>query len=294
MNLDYYRNQSNIERGNVVISIGNHTKDISPHNHQYTELTVVLEGTAVHEVEGCEFPVSQGSVHTVPPEMIHRYSHVQNLQLCDFVISVPTLLQYNSAFGLIPGFHEFFFQSGTKPELHRFNQFHIKSKEDFNFIRELCCRIFNECHSRPAGFEVVSSNYFNGLLSCLLRLFPGASTPTGSYRLHNAIKYMNEHYTEKISVKYLSELTNLSERQFYRLFQATYDFTPTQYIIQLRLAHASRLLTATELPLSVIAIQSGFPDPAIFSRQFSQHYHVTPRKFRQQARADSHGAVHTT
>lgn len=283
MNISYDLNQSNLQKNKIVINIDTHKRDtILHHNHMYTELTVVLGGSAIHEVEGYPFAIKQGDVYVVPPEMNHRYLEVQELYLCDILISIPTFLQYNSTFDLLPSFHELFLHSGSNPKLHHFNQFHIESEEDFNFINELCHRTLKEYDSKPMGYEIIFSNYFTALLSCLLRTFP-VSSKMSNFRLHNAIEYIHAHYTEKISVKILSEQCSLSERQFYRLFKTIYGLPPTQYIIQMRIAHASHLLTTTQLPLSTIAIQSGFPDQSLFSKQFSEYYHITPRKFRQKS-----------
>ena len=280
MNISYYIKKSNLDENEIVINIGTHEKAVSLHNHSHTELTIVLGGSAIHEIEGHPFSISQGDVYVVPPESNHRYTDVHDLTLCDILISVPTFLKYNSIFDLLPSFHELFLQFGTSPE---FNRFHIEDESDFQFVRELCYRVLNEYHQKPPGYKIVSSHYFAALLSCLLRSFP-TSTKINDFRLHTAIEYISIHYIEKISIRDLSRLSSLSERQFYRLFKSIYGLSPVQYIKQLRISHAAQLLITTDLSLSRIAIQSGFPDQSLFSKQFSEYYHMSPREFRQSSR----------
>jgi transcriptional regulator GlxA family with amidase domain len=58
--------------------------------------------------------------------------------------------------------------------------------------------------------------------------------------------------------------------------------TPQSYLIELRISRARSLLAESKLDVNVVAAQTGFDDPAYFSRTFTSRVGVSPRAFRQQ------------
>jgi AraC-like DNA-binding protein len=69
--------------------------------------------------------------------------------------------------------------------------------------------------------------------------------------------------------------------------------TPHEYILELRVSRAQRLLADTDLDIGVIAARVGYSDPAYFSRLFSRRVGVSPKMFRvQQARSRFSEKIH--
>jgi transcriptional regulator GlxA family with amidase domain len=66
-----------------------------------------------------------------------------------------------------------------------------------------------------------------------------------------------------------------------KFFKKATGMTFVKYLTHLRVAHAHRLLTTTDLPISEIAVSAGFCDQSYFDRRFRQHYGETPRKVRE-------------
>ena len=56
--------------------------------------------------------------------------------------------------------------------------------------------------------------------------------------------------------------------------------SPSQYVLALRLQEARRLLTTTDLPLSAIALNTGFFDQSHFTKRFQKMTGMTPTRFR--------------
>ena len=54
------------------------------------------------------------------------------------------------------------------------------------------------------------------------------------------------------------------------------------YLLQLRLEKSCEKLVQTNLSIQEIASQVGFTNLSNFNRQFKQHYHLTPRQYRNQ------------
>jgi len=80
----------------------------------------------------------------------------------------------------------------------------------------------------------------------------------------------------KLTVELLAHEVGLSPAHFARAFKETLGRPPHQYLLQLRLARARRLLETTAATLSDIAQRTGFADQAHFTRLFKRLFGRTP------------------
>jgi AraC family transcriptional regulator len=95
-----------------------------------------------------------------------------------------------------------------------------------------------------------------------------------------AIEYMQAHLNREISLAELSQVVHISPSQLGRLFKRATSLTPHQYLIRLRVGQASELLRSGRLPISEVALQSGFNDQSHLNRHFKRIYGVTPKTIR--------------
>ncbi len=95
-----------------------------------------------------------------------------------------------------------------------------------------------------------------------------------------AVAYINEHYYEEINVEDLAVLCNVSAVYLTRLFRQGLHRAPHEYLQQIRLNNAARLLTDTRDSVDSIAEQCGFSGSTHFIRMFKKRYKTTPLQFR--------------
>ena len=94
------------------------------------------------------------------------------------------------------------------------------------------------------------------------------------------ISYIQENFTDKISLKEFGVQFHLSEKYVSRYFKEHFHITLSQYVNHLRLEHARQLLQETQLPVTEVALQSGYPNVSYFIRSFKKMYGVSPLKYR--------------
>lgn len=94
-------------------------------------------------------------------------------------------------------------------------------------------------------------------------------------RIEPAVKYIEQNYTENISLKELSELCNLSPNHFHCIFTRTLHITPANYATQLRMNRALTLISQ-RLSIKEISYELGYCNNAHFSRTFKQYYGFPP------------------
>jgi len=98
--------------------------------------------------------------------------------------------------------------------------------------------------------------------------------------LGEVIAHIDEHYMHQVRIVDLARMANLSVSQFERKFRSTFQLTPSQHIMQVRLKAACKLLSTTNRSVSAVALDCGFFDHSHFSRNFRQSLGMTPRQYR--------------
>lgn len=99
--------------------------------------------------------------------------------------------------------------------------------------------------------------------------------------------YFAEHHTEAINVEQLARDLGVAYSHFRREFKEQTGFSPWNYVVQLRLSRARRLLASSDATLDDIAARLGFSSAFHLSTAFKQAYGLPPKRWRDQL----HGAV---
>lgn len=108
-----------------------------------------------------------------------------------------------------------------------------------------------------------------------LQLSPEAPGPVSA-----AMRHIESHLTETLSVPAIAREVGLSHNQLTRQFRAATGRTVVSYIRGRRLAHAHHLLTASTLPISSIAARVGIPDLQAFNKSCHLELGASPREVR--------------
>jgi AraC family transcriptional regulator len=92
--------------------------------------------------------------------------------------------------------------------------------------------------------------------------------------------YIEEHFSEEISLTTLAGLVRLSPHHFCRAFRQSLGRSPCRYHGMRRLEQAKRLLASPNLTISDVALQSGFNETSTFTAAFRRATGVPPTTFR--------------
>lgn len=94
------------------------------------------------------------------------------------------------------------------------------------------------------------------------------------------LDHMKQHLDEPISLQELADLVGLSRFHFCTSFRRATGKTPHQWLIDLRIAEARRLLQDRRLSITEIALAVGYQTPSSFAHAFRLSVGVTPSEFR--------------
>ena len=103
--------------------------------------------------------------------------------------------------------------------------------------------------------------------------------PAGS-AMSIAIRYISQHFGERITNLDLAKACGLSVRAFERQFRAAYESSPHDYIRQLRVRMSCSALVFSQKSLAQVATEFGFADQSHFTKEFRRLMNETPRTYR--------------
>lgn len=99
-------------------------------------------------------------------------------------------------------------------------------------------------------------------------------------RIQTMMSFIHENYHRKIALKDIAASALVSERECLRCFQDSIHKTPFEYLLDYRIEMAEKLLRTTNIPVTDIAMETGFSNAAYFGKIFKKVSGKTPGAFR--------------
>ena len=107
------------------------------------------------------------------------------------------------------------------------------------------------------------------------------TTTESSERIDTVLKFISDNYASSISLDDISNVACMTTNSFCRFFKKMTNKSFTQFLNEIRIRNASRILVQENLPVSEICYIVGFNSITNFNKQFKQIMGSTPKKFRE-------------
>jgi len=108
-------------------------------------------------------------------------------------------------------------------------------------------------------------------------------SPVIDLRLARVLRALKAEPARPWKVRELAKLAGASRASLVRLFHASTGLAPKQWLAELRLELAARLLVEEAPPLAEVALRVGYQSVFSFSRAFKRRYGVPPAHYRRYA-----------
>lgn len=99
-------------------------------------------------------------------------------------------------------------------------------------------------------------------------------------RIHFVLDYLEHHYQNSCKIEEVAALTNLTKSGFSKFFKTQTGSCYSQYINNLRIKKAIKLLTETDKNIKEVYINTGFENQAYFNRIFRGITSLSPKEYR--------------
>jgi AraC family transcriptional regulator len=159
-----------------------------------------------------------------------------------------------------------------------------------NQIRHLAMSLLQELNETNLADRFYADSLALGLAVQLVRRYSSlpqihlGSGGMAPHKLRKAIAIIEHHLADKeegkVALRIVARQVGMSYFHFSRVFKQSMGMSPTNYIAERRIERAKELLNETELPISEIALRSGFSSQSHFHTAFRKLAGTTPRVFR--------------
>jgi AraC family transcriptional regulator, L-rhamnose operon transcriptional activator RhaR len=246
------------------------------HSHDFLEISYLLSGSGVQLVNGIRYPVRKGDLLCLNLDDKHSYYPLKNLYILSCIISVDFF--HTSGKCTIPGIY----QDGMLdlPKIIR-PQF-----EDYFLIDYIITEMEKECTLQRRNYPIVLEHYVNLLLNALQRSVNENTNITETHRksLNPVFELISQNY-KTLTLPEVSEFAGYNPNYFSTLFKRTTKMSFTEYINNLKLNEAIRLLQQTDYTIENICYMIGFKEKKHFYLMFTKQMGMTPNAYRKSLHA---------
>lgn len=236
--------------------------DFPPHVHQNLEIMICTEGEYRVSCQFKEACLHRGDVMIAFPHDVHAYSDRSAAKGIIIIVS---------------------------PDLFPFLQHEIASRRYENFLLDgnetlitIAHALLDEYRSDSNKTIMIGQLYI--LLGTILKSLPykEISASIDASHFSKILRYISENYTQKLSLRSVSECFGISACHLSRIFAEHLECTFLSYLHTLRVEHAKNLLRHSSSSILEIAYESGFSDQRTFNRVFKERTALTPKEYRKQ------------
>lgn len=249
------------------------------HWHEQLEILYFIEGTAIIQCNMTSFEVKAGDLIIVNSNELHSGFNPGNY-LAYYCFNVDTSLIHSSYVDTCE-------MKYIAPIECNLIMFENKLDNDDEII-ECIRRVLQEYEKKETAYELVIKSCVYRMLALLIRKHVSKVVTQEEYeknvknleRLSRVFSYIEENFTERISMDSLCSMTGLSSYYFCRIFKKVTGKTTNEYINTLRINKAETLLKSSNMNITEIAMEAGFNDINYFSRIFKKYKKIAPSQVR--------------
>lgn len=251
------------------------------HWHDEMELVVIKKGQGYVSVDFDKHLVHSGDIIMICPGCLHAIEQDASYKMeYENIIFKPELLS-SGANDLCMLQYMKPLLDGTLPVEHFLTPAHEVFESLSNCIRQIDL----VCADQTTGWQLAVKSalfyFFFLLISERQKKTVSIShNPKSLKKMKTVLKYVEEHYTEKLTIDDMAKLTFYSKSHFMKFFKVHMGTGFTKYLNDYRLAMAARLLKSSDESILMIAEESGFDNLSYFNRIFKRKYGVSPGSYR--------------
>ncbi len=249
------------------------------HNHTAYELFFVTRGKMDIVCNEKTLTLTENMLLVVPPKQLHyAWSEDPKLQRYVLMFRAPDLSEGNLFYRSFHTMQPVLFRQSTeiREAFMRLSRYDSEGAAVRNSLIASCF------------YEILYLLKKEMLISDLPEMRDGdapslrSSNSDYEYRNYVIDHYINRNFSNDISLKVLSEMLYLSERQINRIVHANYGQSFNERVTYLRMQNAQKLLCETDMTAKAIASAIGYQSVYGFYLTFEKTFGMTPKEYRRQ------------
>lgn len=253
------------------------------HWHSDLEFIIILKGSMTYTVNDTNYLLTEGMGIMVNSNRLHFNSSLNNND-CTYIVLLlsPSFLGVN-AYIENRYVNPLLYDAGS--DVIIFSPDICWNKQALHLIND----IYELCQKRPERYELQLQSQFFSLWSLL---YENTIEKKGYHEnqskamdsMKDMIAYINEHYTEKISINEIASAGMMCRSKCFDLFKEILHQTPFEYLQNYRIQKSIQLLADESLSITDISTACGFNGASYYTEVFKKITGTTPKDYRKNIR----------
>ncbi len=238
------------------------------HWHDYLEIRLIIGGKGRVYINGETHELKRGCLYVVTPANIHRFVPEGKVQLYNITIR-----------------ESFLFDESIIQKLFAINEmFVFLEGEDFKKVFHAIELLEYENGNDLEYKEQIVKKLLEYLLLVLMRKNKAVEEPNeaGISSIQIAQSFVKMHFREDISASTVASTLGYSVGYFSTFFRKVVGVPFVQYLSNMRLEYAKKLLEIEKYTVNEICAMSGFGSYSNFLKAFKKKYGVLPKEYKKQ------------
>lgn len=253
------------------------------HWHDCLEISYVKTGRGRYYIEDKIYEIGPGDImvfNNIEPHCLEVYDEEM---VQPVIVFEPVFVWSNSGNSMDYDYLKPFFERGTD-----FNNKLDLSNPLVSEIKANLTAIEQEFFQKPEGFHLMIKARLLMILTYLIRYFRDRDKTVSNsnkrqnlVKIEEALKFISQHYNHDIKLDEVASKIYMSPQYFCTFFKKVTGATFIDYVNNMRINHALKLLRETGYKITYIATECGFNNTTNFNSAFRKFTGRTPSDFRQ-------------
>ena len=246
------------------------------HMHPFTEIFFITSGQGTFQIGDEIVSVKESDLILINPNCSHTERSVSSSNPLEYIVFAIN----NLAIGTLPSNLT---NDDTKDTLNTYKilNFNKKKSEILYNLNTL----IRELEEKNLNYELACKSILTLFLIQVMRNTSSDIFITENFEKINIecmkIKnYIDSHYSENITLDFLSNLTYVNKFHLVHLFTKEMGISPINYLINKRIDESKNLLSTTHYSIRDISSIVGFSNSSYFSQMFKKITGISPKDFR--------------
>ena len=258
-------------------NIAHHTlpaRGTVPHAHDYAEIIFILSGSIAHHINGERMLLKSGNIVFVRPSDTHYFQADANSE-CEMLILAFTLEMFLKLSQYLE--NDYFLQHFTEPVLPPV--FRMEGTRFTDLTNRLLSinSDLNTPLNRKIKIKIFLAELFTHFFIDEINRLSEIKIPVWIEQLCDLMR-KQENYIAGLSK--MQKLAGCTKEHLCKSFKRYINKTPTEFINELRMAHAARMLADTNEEIYAIAYDLNIHSLSRFYHLFKRYYAMSPAKYR--------------
>jgi AraC-like DNA-binding protein/mannose-6-phosphate isomerase-like protein (cupin superfamily) len=257
------------------------------HTHDYIELAYVVEGEFMQKIMGQDIQFKKGEICLIDKNCLHQDYLIDNNSTIIF-IGLANEIFDEVMVGKIEEesiLHFLRMALLKQKDVQQFLHFKPKNTEDHQ-LEDLLLSLLLELEQQDEASKYICKGLLMRILHYISSKYDFSLSNEQRKKMNwiafmEITNYIQEHYAD-ITIKELVQKFHFNEDYYNRLLKEKAGMTYSEYVQNIRLTQADKLLRTSKLTVEEIANQVGYNNKGYFYKIFTERFGVTPSKFRKQ------------